>query len=147
LIEATLSKFEKEHQPRVVTRAAQFFETITEGRYPEVVSGKDTLSVISRNGERIDVVDLSTGTVQQLYLCLRFALAEEFAEKGTLLPLLMDDVLVNFDPERAVQVAQVIADVSTRHQILLLTCHPETRTLLEQAAPNTSIIELERFSG
>lgn len=147
LIEATLSKFEKEHQPRVVTRAAQFFETITEGRYPEVVSGKDTLSVISRNGERIDVVDLSTGTVQQLYLCLRFALAEEFAEKGTLLPLLMDDVLVNFDPERAVQVAQVIADVSTRHQILLFTCHPETRTLLEQAAPDTSIIELERFTG
>ena len=147
MIEKTLSKFEQEHQPRVVTRAAQFFETITEGRYPEVVSGEDALSVISRDGERIDVIDLSTGTVQQLYLCLRFALAEEFAEKGTLLPLIMDDVLVNFDPERAVQVAQVIADVSIRHQVLLLTCHPETRTLIEHAVPDARIVELQRFAG
>ena len=147
LIEETLSRFEQKNQPQVVALAAQLFKVVTEGRYPEVVSGEDALNVISETGKRIDVVDLSTGTVQQLYLCLRLALAGEFAEKGTALPLIMDDVLVNFDPERAAQVAQVIADISTRHQVLLLTCHPETRALVEQTAPDARVIELERFAG
>jgi len=147
LIEATLTKFEQEHQPGVVTRAAELFGKITEGRYPEVVSSEDALDVISDTGERIDVGDLSTGTVQQLYLCLRFALAEEFAARGTRLPLLMDDVLVNFDPERAAQVAEVIVDLSSRHQILLFTCHPETKAAIDGVAPNTRFIELDRYAG
>ena len=54
---------------------------------------------------------------------------------------------MNFDPERAEQVAQVIVDLSTRHQVLLLTCHPETKTLIERVAPDTRVLELDRYAG
>jgi uncharacterized protein YhaN len=146
LINETLARFERKHQPRVVERAAQLFDRITDGRYPQLISSEDALTVISRSEDSVDIVDLSTGTVQQLYLCLRLALAEEFAERGTRLPLIMDDVLVNFDPERAVSVAGVISEVADRHQVLLLTCHPGTRDLMAEASPDSATIELERFA-
>ena len=146
LIGETLARFERKHQPRVVERAAALFNRVTDGRYPELMSTESALTVISRTSDAIDIVNLSTGTVQQLYLCLRFALAEEFAGRGTKLPLVLDDVLVNFDPDRAANVASVIADVADGHQVLFLTCHPGTRDLMVQASPEARVVELEQFA-
>lgn len=145
LIDATLARFERKHQPKVVGRAAELFDQVTDGRYPELLSTESALQVMSRAGDLIDIIDLSTGTVQQLYLCLRFALAEEFVGRGTKLPLVMDDVLVNFDPERGTNVAGVISEVAAEHQVLLLTCHPATRELMANASADVRIVELERF--
>ena len=145
LIEATLDRFERKHQPKVVERAAELFGHVTLGRYPGLLSSEGSLVVLSRGGDQVDVVDLSTGTVQQLYLCLRFALAEEFAGRGARLPLIMDDVLVNFDPERAGNVADVISEVAAERQVLLLTCHPATRELMVDACPDARVVQLERF--
>jgi uncharacterized protein YhaN len=147
LIEKTLLRFEQEHQPQVVARAAKLFEQTTDGRYVQVVSGEDALVAVGADGARVDLIDLSTGTLQQLYLCLRLALAEEFAARGTVLPVVMDDVLVNFDPRRAEQVAAIIAGVSERHQVLLFTCHPQTRDLAKRAGSDVRVIELERNAG
>ena len=145
LIEATLDRFERKHQPKVVERAAELFNQVTAGRYPELLSTEGALKILSRGGDQVDVVDLSTGTVQQLYLCLRFALAEEFAGRGAKLPLVMDDVLVNFDPERAANVAGVISGVAAQHQVILLTCHPGTRDLMAETSPEARVVELEQF--
>ncbi|MDF1597834.1 MAG: AAA family ATPase [Acidimicrobiia bacterium] len=145
LIDATLARFERKHQPKVVERAAELFNRITDGRYPELLSTESDLKVMSRASDPIDIVDLSTGTVQQLYLCLRFALAEEFAGRGVKLPLVMDDVLVNFDPERAASVAGVISELAEQHQVVLLTCHPGTRDLMAGSAPEARIVELKQF--
>jgi len=145
LIDATLERFERKHQPKVVERAAELFNQVTDGRYPELLSTESALKVMNRAADSVDIVDLSTGTVQQLYLCLRFALAEEFARRGAKLPLVMDDVLVNFDPERAASMAGVIAEIAAEHQVLLLTCHPETSRLMAQASSEARIVELEQF--
>ena len=147
LIEKTLLRFEEEHQPQVVDRAAKLFERITGGKYAWLIAGEDALVAVTSDGTRIELINLSTGTVQKHYLSLRLRRAEECAARGTVLPLFMDDVLVNFDPERAEQVAGVIAEVSEQHQVLLFTCHPETRDLAKKADPDARVIELERFAG
>jgi uncharacterized protein YhaN len=54
----------------------------------------------------------------------------------------MDEVLVNFDPERAKAVASAIGDVATRRQVLVFTCHPETRGMMEEASPGARVVEL-----
>ncbi len=46
---------------------------------------------------------LSLGTRQQLYLSLRIALLLSAANVGRGLPVLCDDILVNFDDERRAQ--------------------------------------------
>jgi uncharacterized protein YhaN len=147
LIEATLSRFEKEHQPKVVARASTLFKGVTSGRYRHLVAREGILEALDENDVRINAADLSTGTVQQLYLCVRFGLAEEFAERGTSLPLIMDEVLVNFDPERSRAMAAAIGDVATRRQVLLFTCHPETVEIMKDVSPGTRVVELARYGA
>ena len=42
----------------------------------------------------------------------------------------MDDILVNFDPERARRTAESVAELAGTHQVLFFTCHPRTAELL-----------------
>jgi hypothetical protein len=55
---------------------------------------------------------------------LRLSLAAYFARRGAPLPLILDDVLVNFDMERAKAAAHVLHDFARQgHQMLVFTCH------------------------
>jgi uncharacterized protein YhaN len=56
----------------------------------------------------------------------------------------MDDVLVNFDPERARGIAEALANTATSHQVLLFTCHPHVVDLLRDVVPAAGEILLAR---
>ena len=86
---------------------------------------------------------LSRGAAEQLYLCLRLALAAEFGRLTVPLPLVMNDVLVNFDPERTRLSAQVLLDATPKHQILLFTCHQAAGDLLVDLEPSGRVITLD----
>ena len=67
---------------------------------------------------------MSRGVREQLFLSLRLALAAYYARRGAPLPLILDDVLVNFDMERAKAAGQVLRDFAAAgHQMLIFTCH------------------------
>ena len=61
------------------------------------------------------------------------------------MPLILDDVLVNFDPTRAASVAEVLAETALSHQVLFFTCHPHLRDLVQAVAPQAQVVELERI--
>jgi uncharacterized protein YhaN len=144
LIEETLRDFERTRQPEVLAEASRTFAFITHGRYERLVQEENAedIVVVDTRGGRRPVEALSRGTAEQLYLCIRLALAAEFARRSEPLPLVMDDVFVNFDPDRAEAVANVVADFATRHQVLLFTCHPSTRDLLTRVDPGAAVVEL-----
>lgn len=60
------------------------------------------------------------------------SLIREFGRRAEHLPVIMDDILVNFDPERAPAAAQTILDLAESCQILFFTCHPETTCLFRE---------------
>jgi uncharacterized protein YhaN len=151
LLERTLRRHEKERQPAVLARAGELFARVTDGRYrsllPSVANdnARETIRVVSWSGAELDASSLSRGSVEQLYLCLRIGLAETFAERSEALPLILDDVLVNFDPTRAASVAEVLAETALSHQVLFFTCHPHLRDLVQAVAPQAQVVELERI--
>ena len=151
LLERTLKRHEQEHQPAVLARAGERFAKVTEGRYTRLLpsvadeTGREAIRVVSSSGAEMDATYLSRGSVEQLYLCLRLGLAETFSERAAALPIILDDVLVNFDPGRAASVAEVLAETAERHQVLLLTCHPHLEELVCSAAPETQVVQLERI--
>lgn len=51
----------------------------------------------------------------------------------------MDDVLVNFSPDRATAMAEVLVAASQTQQILIFTCHPATRDLLIDAGEKLGV--------
>jgi uncharacterized protein YhaN len=136
LIRETLRSFVREHQPDVLRGAGGMFATTTGGRYVgvEAAEGGDgdeaeAVVVISREGKRNTPDQLSRGTAEQLYIAVRLALAADFAGRSTSLPVIIDDCLVNFDPQRQRGIAKAMGEYGAEHQLLLFTCHPETEQI------------------
>jgi len=123
---------------------------VTEGRYVQLLpsvgddTGGDAIRVVSSAGSELDATSLSRGSLEQLYLCLRIGLAETFAERAQALPIILDDVLVNFDPARAASIAEVLAETAERHQVLFFTCHPHLGELVHSVAPQAQLVAMER---
>jgi uncharacterized protein YhaN len=143
LLEETRSRYERERQPDVVRAAVSHFERFTGGRYSRIVAppGGSSVRVETEGGEGRTTEELSRGTAEQLYLALRFGLIEEFASHAEPLPVVMDDILVNFDSARAERAAMAIRDLAGRHQVLYFTCHPWTALLLDPDAARTLSLE------
>jgi uncharacterized protein YhaN len=143
LLQETRSRYERERQPDVVRAAEGHFERITGGRYARIVAapGESSVRVETDGGEGRATEELSRGTSEQLYLALRFGLIEEFARHGEPLPVVMDDILVNFDADRAARAASAIRDLASRHQVLFFTCHRWTAGLLDPTGERTLALE------
>ncbi|MFP3871222.1 MAG: ATP-binding protein, partial [Syntrophobacteria bacterium] len=137
--------FEKERKQPVVRESEHFFRTITGGRYRSIVAPHDELriQVVGADGKRYDPVMLSRGTAEQLYLSLRFGYVQEFARRARPLPVVMDDILVNFDPRRARAALEAMLELATSNQVLLFTCHPETVEMVREADGKVPIRRLE----
>jgi len=141
LVDETIDQFRKERQPEQLKTASAYFQRFTSGRYatirPRLGGGRDAsaFEAVLESGQVRQVSELSRATAEQLYLALRFAIIEDFAGRNEPLPVLMDDVLVNFDPVRARAACLAIAKLSSRFQVLVMTCHPETVEWFGEAAP------------
>ena len=111
-----------------------------------VIQERDQLYVRGPDGKPREPGQLSRGTREMLFLVIRLALALEHAER-TRVPILLDDVMVNQDPERAEQIARVVRLVGKQHQVIFMTCRPELRDLIRDTDSTARVIELERFAG
>ncbi|GAB4276663.1 MAG: hypothetical protein Kow0056_07340 [Coriobacteriia bacterium] len=146
LLSRAQRSFEEASKPEVLKQAGRLMELITSGRYREVriplddssSSGKSReILLVDGKGREKHHGQLSRGTAEQLYLALRIARLLQDDGIGESLPVLMDDVLVDFDPERAKGAARAIADLAARRQVLYFTCHPATADLLVGVAKRT----------
>jgi uncharacterized protein YhaN len=139
LLAETRSRYERERQPDVVRAASEHFERITDGRYARVVAppGEGDVRVETEGGDARGTDQLSRGTAEQLYLALRFGLIEEFARGAEPLPVVMDDILVNFDVGRATRAAAAVRELADRHQVLYFTCHGHVAELLDPGGGRT----------
>jgi hypothetical protein len=124
--------YEHDRQPETLREASGYLDRLTQGRYLRVWTplGENVLRVDDAEGHSMPVESLSRGTREQLFLSLRLALAAFYARRGAPLPLVLDDVLVNFDSERAKAAAAVLRDFAAAgHQLLVFTCHEHIEQL------------------
>ena len=108
---------------------------MTEGRYQRVWTplSDDVLLVDDAAGKPLPVELLSHGVREQLFLSLRLALAGSYARRGAQLPMILDDVLVNFDAKRVRATAGVLCELAaTGYQLLVFTCHEHIARLFEE---------------
>ncbi|MEE8291862.1 MAG: hypothetical protein V3R80_10290, partial [Candidatus Tectomicrobia bacterium] len=145
ILQRTRQKYEQERQPGVISHAEKFFTTITGGRYRRLFVPMDSpseVAVETENGARRNPSQLSRGTQEQLYLALRFGLIREFGEQTERLPVVVDEVLVNFDPTRQRRAAEAFASLSETNQVLVFTCHPQIVDLFAGISSDTQVIDL-----
>ena len=156
-LEQTLDVYETEKQPRVLEKSSGFLKSIAGDTFSRILlpMDRDHVLVERSNGTRVVEEHLSRGTLEQVYLALRLAHIDVY-HKGELgFPLLMDDVLVNFDPGRGRSTASTLARFSRDSgvQILFFTCHPKTADLFPGNTPRVDMGVLpdgdlpDRYSG
>jgi uncharacterized protein YhaN len=146
LLRKAREKYERERQPEVVRAASDAVERITAGRYRRVIVPPDQFIVRLETAEGAvrEIEQLSRGTQQQLYLAMRLAYVRvQNASPGAEpLPLIMDEVLVNFDPQRARRTAELILDVARENQVFVFTCHPDTVALFREVDPTVPVVDV-----
>ncbi len=126
--------YQQHRQPETLQEASIYLDRLTQGRYRRVWTplGDRSLRVDDAEGHALPVESLSRGTREQLFLSLRLALASSYARRGSPLPLVLDDVLVNFDADRAKAAAAVLRDFAAEgHQLLVFTCHEHIHKLFK----------------
>jgi uncharacterized protein YhaN len=142
ILDKTVELYEQEKQPKVLERSSEIFSMIAGNKYKRILFPLEGegIKVERSDGRRLDEELLSRGTLEQVYLSLRLAHLDVYHRHKTI-PLLMDDVLVNFDSERAARTAAALAQfsVETGIQILFFTCHSHIASLFPEAVARMSL--------
>lgn len=147
VLKKAIEVYEKESQPAIIVEAQSFFSSITDGRYKRIYSpvSSSDIFVEDSDGRQKETFQLSKGTAEQLYLALRFGFIKELGKHSERLPIIFDDILVNFDPMRSMNAGNTIKQLATTNQIFYFTCHPGTVETLKEIAPDAKVIDLDGF--
>ncbi|TYO94468.1 AAA family ATPase [Desulfallas thermosapovorans] len=146
LLEMAREKHERERQPAVLARASRLIGPMTRGRYTRVVApvGETTGLVVEEpGGSRVPARFLSRGAAGQLYLAVRMALAEHFSSVVAPMPIILDDILVDFDAGRMRGAWQVIKKMAQKQQIIFFTCHDYIVAAAREQLTDFSLVRLE----
>lgn len=103
-------------------RAEKLFSILTNGLYDGLMVDENYLIRIRQKNGAVyrEWKTLSTGTANQAYLSLRIAVSEMFS-KSEEMPLILDDVLANYDEIRTKSAIELLRTLN--RQVILFTCH------------------------
>ena len=131
----------------ILTRTMlEWLPDVTNGRYTGCRIDPESLLVEVRDGRgRWREADrLSHGTVEQVYLLLRFALCRHLTKEGERCPLLLDDTLAASDSDRKAAVLKTLQALGESTQVMLFTHEDDVRewARLNLRTPHDRLIEL-----
>ena len=129
LVQAT-QELQRRFAPRISQRAQNLFGRLTGNRYNRLSLLQDLSVEAGAEGENTlrSTLGRSDGTVDQLYLALRLAVAEELTPDA---PIILDDALVRFDDTRMKAALEILREMAETKQIILFTCQSRERNVEE----------------
>lgn len=114
----------EEYLPAMSECASDHLKRLTSGRYTSVcVKPGWEFTVDCRDKNAVQLLELSIGTLDQLYFALRAACGE-LLSAGRKLPLILDDPFVTFDRERLDNALNLLEVMARENQILVMTHDP-----------------------
>lgn len=129
---AAIEQLQRRFAPRITERARCLFARLTDGRYDRLNLTRELAVDTAAAGEMTmhSAQWRSEGTVDQLYIALRLAVAEELTPEA---PLVLDDALVRFDDRRLANALSVLEDAAVTKQVILFTCQKREGELCPEA--------------
>ena len=125
MAQSALSKagaaLQRRFAPKISKRTQELFQKMTGDRYTRVMMAEDLqLRIAAGNEDTLrEAQRRSDGTVDQLYLALRLAVAEELTPDA---PVVLDDALVRFDDARMSAAMNILTEEAAQKQVILFTC-------------------------
>ena len=128
-LQQATQELQRRFAPRITRRAQELLSQMTGGRYSSILMLSDFSLEMNSQEEDTPRGSLwrSDGTIDQLYLALRLAVAEELTPDA---PLVLDDVLVRFDDQRMKAAMELFKKLGKSRQIICFTCHKRESAVL-----------------
>lgn len=126
LLESAAEEFSRRFSPELERRASEIFARLTGGSFEVMRIKNADFEVDVAKGEASPPqgeLTLSRGTRDELWLSLRLALCDMLTEDGDKLPIILDDVFVNFDDERLERALRYLSAIAEDRQIIIFSCH------------------------
>jgi uncharacterized protein YhaN len=135
VLEEEIERYRARNQDPVLKLAGGYFAELTlnsfDGLRADVDDRGEPVIVGLRNeGEQVTSDNMSSGTRDQMFLALRLASLEHRLERNEPMPFIVDDILINFDEERACATLAALSRLAARNQVILFTHH---RQVAEEA--------------
>ena len=141
LLEKAYEKMKCNVTPRFTQNLSNIAKTISNGKYKKVVFNQEKgLIVELENGDYIPANRLSIGTIDELYLSLRFSMLDEISEEK--MPVILDEAFAYFDDERLKNCLIFLNEKSEEHQIIILTCSNREKQILDSLNIQYNLVEL-----
>ena len=119
--------------------ASDMISGITGGIYTSMSIDENLNAYMNTPAKLVPLDQVSSGTMDQIYLALRLAAAKLLQEGKEEMPLIFDDSFVLYDDDRLKSVLKWLA-ASCKGQILIFTCHQrEAQMLTANQIPYTCI--------
>jgi uncharacterized protein YhaN len=131
-----IERYREKHQGPILKRTNELFAHLTLNSFEGVRADFDdndnpVLVGVRMGDEEVRVEGMSDGTADQLYLALRLASLETYLKNNEPMPFIVDDILIRFDDKRATAALQVLAELSTKTQVIFFTHHQHLVELVE----------------
>lgn len=109
--------------PHLNASASKFLSALTGGTYTSATLPRTFEPTAKQEGAPLPrrAITLSQGTTDQLYLAVRLAICEVLLTPQV--PLVLDDVLMAFDDNRAFLALNLLQEMGQERQIILFSCH------------------------
>ncbi len=149
-LEAAQDEVHRMLAPDLREALAEHLSLVTGGRYSDVrIDPEEGLEVRLEVEDGIyrPATELSHGTVDQVYLLLRIALAEALGDRTESAPLFLDDATVHIDTDRTMRFLDLLLALSKERQIVVFTQEEEVREWAERSLAGDAkhcLIELDR---
>lgn len=141
VLEIAYTKMKENVTPKFTENLSKNIEKISNGKYKKVkINDEEGIIVEKQNGEYISAEKLSVGTIEQLYLSLRFGAIKELSEES--MPIILDEAFAYYDGERLKNILTYISKEYENNQVIIFTCTNREVEILDKENIKYNLVNL-----
>lgn len=132
-------ELKEEVVPKFENEIKESIRKTTNNEYQKILYN-DEQGILIENylGDLVTLDKLSVGTIDQIYLGFRLAIANKTAK----LPLILDEAFAFYDNERLENILKIFAEEYSERQIIILTCSDREKEILDNLNAKYNLINM-----
>lgn len=132
-------ELKEEVVPKFENEIKESIRKTTNNEYQKILYN-DEQGILIENylGDLVTLDKLSVGTIDQIYLGFRLAIANKTAK----LPLILDEAFAFYDNERLENILKIFAEEYSERQIIILTCSDREKEILNNLNAKYNLINM-----
>lgn len=117
--------------PKFTQNLSENISKFTKGKYNNIIfKDEEGLIVELDNGSYVSAIQLSIGTIEQLYLSLRLSMVKELSNEK--MPIILDEVFAYYDDDRLENALNYICNRFSDNQLIIFSCTKREKDILEK---------------